>query len=99
MVILNFIIFSTLCVTQLTSMSLAVVFSLIQKSLWYSNSFYSFVEIAPCGVRGKSMISFNLISIQQRTEFVGINCHDSDFLSATSGVPQGSVLGPLLLLL
>ena len=47
-------------------MSLAVVFSLIQKSLWYSNSFYSFVEIAPCGVRGKSMISFNLISIQQR---------------------------------
>ena len=30
---------------------------------------------------------------------MGINGHDSDFLSATSGVPQGSVLGPLLLLL
>ena len=30
---------------------------------------------------------------------MGINGHDSDFLSAISGVPQGSFLGPLLLLL
>ena len=34
-----------------------------------------------------------------REQFVCINGHNSDYLSITCGVPQGSILGPLLFLL
>ena len=37
--------------------------------------------------------------LSNREQFVGINGHNSDSPSITCGVPQGSILGPLLFLL
>ena len=37
--------------------------------------------------------------LSSREQFVCINGHNSDYLSITCGVPQGSILGPLLFLL
>ena len=44
------------------------------------------------------MTGFNRIR-SNREQFVGINGHKSDSLSITCGVPQRSILGPLLFLL
>ena len=50
------------------------------------------------GVRGKAYDWFHSY-LSNREQFVCINGHNSDSLSITCGVPQGSILGPLLLLL
>ena len=50
------------------------------------------------GVRGKAYDWFHLY-LSNREQFVCINGHNSDSLSITCGVPQGSILGPLLFLL
>ena len=50
------------------------------------------------GVRGKAYEWFQSY-LSNRKQFVCVNGHDSDSFSLTCGVPQGSVLGPLLFLL
>ena len=50
------------------------------------------------GVRGKAYDWFQSY-LSNREQFVCINGHKSDSLSITCGVPQGSILGPLLFLL
>ena len=50
------------------------------------------------GVRGKAYEWFQSY-LANRKQFVCVNGHNSDSLSLTCGVPQGSVLGPLLFLL
>ena len=50
------------------------------------------------GVRGKAYEWFQSY-LSNRKQFVCLNGHDSDSLPLTCGVPQGSVLGPLLFLL
>ena len=50
------------------------------------------------GVRGKAYDWFHSY-LSNREQFVCINGHNSDSLFITCGVPQGSILGPLLFLL
>ena len=49
-------------------------------------------------MRGKAYNWFHSY-LSNREQLVCINGHNSDFLSITCGVPQGSILGPLLFLL
>ena len=48
--------------------------------------------------RGKAYECFQSY-LSNGKQFVCVNCHDSDFLPLTCGVPRGSVLGPFLFLL
>ena len=50
------------------------------------------------GIRGNVLSWFQLY-LSGRTQYVTINGHVSDLSSITCGVPQGSVLGPLLFLI
>ena len=50
------------------------------------------------GVRGKAYEWFQSY-LSNRKQFVCVHGHDSDSLPLTCGVPQGSILGPLLFLL
>ena len=47
------------------------------------------------GVRGLANDWFKSY-LSDRKQFVSINCHDSNLAPVLYGVPQGSVLGPLL---
>ena len=57
-----------------------------------------FSKLNHYGVRGKTYDWFQSY-LSNREEFVFINGHKSDSVSITCGVPQGSILGPLLFLL
>ena len=42
------------------------------------------------------MLSWLESFVSDRTQYVGVDCSRSELVPCSSGVPQGSVLGPLL---
>ena len=54
-------------------------------------------KLQQCGIRGIALQWF-ISYLNNRSQFVSINGTNSDTLSLSCGVPQGSILGPLLFL-
>ena len=79
--------------------SVLSVFSLIKKKAFDTvNHSILLLKLHHYGVRGKVYDWFQCY-LSNKEQFVCVSGHDSDSLSVTCGVPQGSVLGPWLFLL
>ena len=61
----------------------------------HENLLYKFSHY---GIRGRALKWFRDY-LTERKQFVNINGHDSDLKQISCGVPQGSILGPLLFIL
>ena len=74
------------------------IFIDLKKAFDTVNHFIILSKLNHYGTRGKAYDWFHSY-LSNREQFVCINGHNSDSLSITCGVPQGSILGPLLFLL
>jgi hypothetical protein len=70
----------------------------LQKAFDTLNRVILIKKLSYCGLRGK-MLSILTSYLYDRTSFVKIQDKLSDELHCTDGVPQGSILGPILFLL
>ena len=74
------------------------IFIDLKKAFYTVNYSILLSKLNHYGVRGKAYDWFHSY-LSSREQFVCISGHSSDSLSITCGVPQGSILGPLLFLL
>ena len=74
------------------------VFIDLQKAFDTVNHSILFKKLEHYGVRGTSLSWFSSY-LSDRKQYVSVNGHTSNHLKILCGVPQGSVLGPLLFLI
>ena len=74
------------------------VFIDLQKAFDTVNHSILLKNVEHYGVRGTALNCFTSY-LSDRSQYVSVNDHTSDHLKITCGVPQGSVLGPLLFLI